>query len=54
MKPVIPQDEFLQRRKRVLQQLPANVVALVAANQELTRSNDTGTTGKMATFIYRV
>lgn len=41
MKPVIPQDEFLQRRKRVLQQLPANVVALVAANQELPRSNDT-------------
>lgn len=41
MKPVIPQDEFLQRRKRVLEQLPHNVVALVAANQELTRSNDT-------------
>ena len=41
MKPVIPQDEFLQRRKKLLQGLPDNVVALVSANQELTRSNDT-------------
>jgi len=41
MKPVIPQDEFLQRRQQVLKQLPANVVALVAASEELTRSNDT-------------
>lgn len=41
MKPVIPQDEFLQRRQRLLQQLPENVVAVVSANQELIRSNDT-------------
>lgn len=41
MQPVIPQDEFLQRRQRIIQQLPNNVVALVAASQELTRSNDT-------------
>ncbi|MGM0481798.1 MAG: Xaa-Pro aminopeptidase [Pseudomonadota bacterium] len=41
MQPVIPQDEFLQRRQRVIQQLPDNVVTLVAASDELTRSNDT-------------
>lgn len=41
MQPVIPQDEFLRRRQRVLDQLPANVVALVAANEQLIRSNDT-------------
>ena len=41
MQPVIPQDEFLQRRERVLSRMPQNTVAIVSGHSELTRSNDT-------------
>ncbi|WP_417437213.1 Xaa-Pro aminopeptidase [Idiomarina abyssalis] len=41
MRNVIPQDEFKQRRRQLLESLPPHSVALVAANSEVTRSNDT-------------
>ncbi len=38
---LLPLSEFTQRRKKFLQQLPDNSIALFAAAKEVTRSNDT-------------
>lgn len=38
---LLPVTEFCRRRTEFFQQMPANTVALFAANQEITRSNDT-------------